>query len=159
MNAARSLVGGRRRQPTDDTTRPPLTSLVDMMVILLVFLLKSFSVEGQLVTPASDLRLPTSTTREAAEPALSVEVTTSGINVDGVPVATTPAMASDAGLIIPGLLDTLTALAPRGAAAAPLRANVQCDRRVDFAVLKRVLATCSEAGYDDLALLVIQEGV
>lgn len=157
MMASRSILPGPVRRPDGDTTRPPLTSLVDMMVILLVFLLKSFSVEGQLVTPAADLQLPPSSVRESADTALSVEVTTSGINLDGVRVAPLPATDADS-FIIGGLHTALAELAPTGADSNGRSANVQCDRRVDFAVLKQVLATCSAAGYDDLALLVIQEG-
>ena len=78
-------VSASRPRPADgdlgSAPRPQLTSLVDLMVILLVFLLKSFSVEGQLVTPATDLQLPTSQVREVARPALSVEVTTAGIRL------------------------------------------------------------------------------
>jgi len=158
MMASRSILPGPIRRPDGDTTRPPLTSLVDMMVILLVFLLKSFSVEGQLVTPAADLQLPASSTRVAAETALSVEVTTGGINLDGVRVAPLPAVDAEE-FIIAGLQQALADVAPAGLdSTTPRSANVQCDRRVDFAVLKQVLATCNAAGYDDLALLVIQEG-
>jgi biopolymer transport protein ExbD len=158
---------GSRRRPADrdlgSAPRPQLTSLVDLMVILLVFLLKSFSVEGQLVTPATDLQLPTSQVRQAARPALSVEVTTAGINVDGVRVAPLPTAANDS-LVIAPLQRALVDLRPDGPLTAAAdddharRVNVQCDQRVGFAVLKRVLATCNRAGYGDLSLLVLKEG-
>jgi len=144
-----------RRLPAGEAVRPPLTSLVDMMVILLVFLLKSFSVEGQLVTPAADLQLPSSTCDVAAEVALGVEVSLSGITLDGVPVASLPAVAdAGASLVIPELEAALRDIRMPGPIG---RANVQCDHRVDFALLKRVLATCNAAGYDDLSLLVQRE--
>jgi len=144
-----------RRLPAGEAVRPPLTSLVDMMVILLVFLLKSFSVEGQLVTPAADLQLPSSTCDVTAELALGVEVSTTGINLDGVPVAMLPDVAAAGmSLVIPELESALRDARTPGTVG---RANVQCDHRVDFAVLKRVLATCSAAGYDDLSLLVQRE--
>lgn len=144
-----------RRLPAGEAVRPPLTSLVDMMVILLVFLLKSFSVESQLVTPAADLQLPSSTCDVAAEVALGVEVSMSGITLDGTPVALLPEVTgAGTSLVIPALESALRDARVTGTAG---RANVQCDHRVDFAVLKRVLATCSAAGYDDLALLVQRE--
>lgn len=150
----RNLLAAPRRLPAGEAVRPPLTSLVDMMVILLVFLLKSFSVDGQLVTPAADLQLPSSSCEVVAEPALGVEVTMAGINLEGVPVASLSDDASS--LLIPELEAALRDA--RGASTAR-QANVQCDRRVDFAVLKRVLATCSAAGYDDLSLLVQREAM
>ena len=47
-----------------------LTSMIDMFTILLVFLLKSYSAEGQIVTLSKDLVLPESTSE--MEPSSSV---------------------------------------------------------------------------------------
>ncbi len=144
----------RPRKVSNGHSRPQLTSLVDMMVILLVFLLKSFSVEGQLVSPSADLQLPRSTAETVAEPELSLEVTTTGINLDGARVAGFPASAGLDSLVIAPLFDALVDLAS-GDENQPI--TIQCDRRIDFAVLKRVLFTCNQAEYDDLSLLVLQE--
>ena len=153
MIASRS-VPPRPRPQTDGTARPQLTSLVDMMVILLVFLLKSFSVEGQLITPSPDLQLPESAATAPMEPALSLEVAMGGIILDGRRVADLPGPAAVESLVIAPLEAALRGL-PTGAAGQPI--TIQCDRRVDFAVLKRVLATCDRAGHDDLSLLVMRE--
>jgi len=40
-----------------------ITSLMDMMTIILVFLLKSYSVEDIQVKPSADLRLPASSAK------------------------------------------------------------------------------------------------
>lgn len=152
----RTSILPRPRKATNGHARPQLTSLVDMMVILLVFLLKSFSVEGQLVTTASDLELPRSTAVTAAEPELSLEVTTTGINLDGARVAGFPASAAMDSLVIAPLFDALVDLA-MGDETQPI--TIQCDRRIDFAVLKRVLFTCNQAEYDNLSLLVLQEAL
>jgi len=50
-NLRRPTAGGH----SNGVAKPQLTSLVDMLTILLVFLLKSFSVEGYLVSAATDL--------------------------------------------------------------------------------------------------------
>jgi len=144
----------RPKKATNGHTRPQLTSLVDMMVILLVFLLKSFSVEGQLVSASPDLELPRSTAETVAEPELSIEVTTTGINLDGARVAGFPATATMDSLVIAPLYDALMDLA---VVTETQPITIQCDRRIDFAVLKRVLFTCNQAEYDDLSLLVLQE--
>ncbi len=152
MIAARNALP-RSRPKTNGIARPQLTSLVDMMVILLVFLLKSFSVEGQLVTPSPDLHLPESAATTPVESALSLEVTTGGIVLDGRHVADLPTASTDSLLIAP-LASALRDLGPGGEGQA---LSIQCDRRVDFAVLKRVLFTCDRTGHDDLSLLVIRE--
>lgn len=65
----------QKSAPIDGTVRPQLTSLVDVMTILLVFLIKSFSSEGSLVTPAADLVLPVSTSEETPRVRSSIEIT------------------------------------------------------------------------------------
>ncbi len=154
MIGARSVLPRSRPRP-NGTARPQLTSLVDMMVILLVFLLKSFSVEGQLVTPSPDLHLPESTAQAPVELALSLEVATGGIVLDGRRVADLPGVAANDSLLVAPLAAALRDLAPDGDGQA---LTIQCDRRVDFAVLKRVLFTCDQTGHDDLSLLVLREG-
>ena len=84
-----------------------------------------------------------------------------GINVEGVRVTDmNGALAggvADEMLIVP-LHDALLALAPaRIDTTAGLAGTIQSDRRIDFALLKRVLYTCNQAGYDDLSLLVLRE--
>jgi biopolymer transport protein ExbD len=146
----RSVVAAARPAPRPAST-VPLTSLVDMMTILLVFLLHNFSVDGQIVTPSADLELPPSSSVVAARPALRVEVSTVGINVEGRPVVALADLAGD-DLRIDALL---TALVVDG--APPAAISIHCDRRLDFRLLKRVLRTCHEAGCDNLSLLVLRE--
>ncbi len=131
--------------------RPQLTSLVDMMTILVVFLLVNFSVQGELAGSASSLRLPDSTSRLRARPALSIEIGPREISIDGRPVLALAAAAAGDSLLIAPL-----AVALRSAAAsAPLtRVTLQCDRDLDFGLLKRVIHTCSASGVADFALLV-----
>jgi biopolymer transport protein ExbD len=46
--------------------KPQLTSLIDVMTILLIYLLKSFSSEGEIVTVSKDLMLPESSAKKKA---------------------------------------------------------------------------------------------
>ena len=83
MSAFMSGIVPRKSQQQQKTAMPPLTSLVDMMTILLVFLLQSFSAEGQLVTPSKDLELAESTSKKSQKPSLMIEVTHNSVLVDG----------------------------------------------------------------------------
>lgn len=152
----RASILPRRPKAATRSGSPQMTSLVDMMVILLVFLLKSFSVEGQLVTPAKDLMLPESSSTVTAEPALSVEVTTSGVQLAGQLLVSLDDLATDDELVIDRLANELALVTvdadPTG---DPRPVSVQCDRRVDFRILKKVLYTCNQAGLTDLSLLVL----
>jgi len=146
-----ALITGRRTAGQNaPAARLQLTSLVDMMVILVVFLLKSFSVEGQLVTPAADLELPESTVEVPVVAGLIVEIGLEWVRVDGRDIMATAAVAADS-TALAGAFEDLAA-----AAAPPV--TVQCDRRLDFRVLGGVLRACGRAGLEDISLLVIGGG-
>jgi biopolymer transport protein ExbD len=60
-----------------------ITSMMDMMTIILVFLLKSYGTQDISVAPSEDLALPVSTTLAPPEIAVNLVVTKSKIVVDG----------------------------------------------------------------------------
>lgn len=73
------------------------------------------------------------------------------ISVEGVPVLpVAEAVAADS-LVLPTLLAALEG------AGDTQGVTLQCDRDLDFAVIKRVLRTCAAAGIRDFALLAEQE--
>ncbi|MBD3165848.1 hypothetical protein GF324_04575 [bacterium] len=51
----------RQKHKKDEDTKLNLSSMMDMMTIILLFLLKSFSASGQLMQPAPGIELPEST--------------------------------------------------------------------------------------------------
>ncbi|MBM4116781.1 hypothetical protein FJ251_03430 [bacterium] len=132
---------------------PPLTSLVDMMTILVVFLLVNFSVQGELAGVAADLRLPASSSAERLAPAAAIDLSASEIRFEGRRVTGLVAARSGDSLLIAPLAAALAA-APGG---APARVNIHCDRELDFALLRRVLQTCGQSGVRDYALVVRRE--
>ncbi len=64
-----------------------ITPMMDMMTILLVFLLKQFSVQQTAAALSEGLQLPQSTIEQQKPPGVMVQVTQSAIIVDGDPVA------------------------------------------------------------------------
>jgi len=74
---ARRNVGG------DDELN--ITSMMDMMTIILVFLLKSFSATEITVTPSDNLRLPNSVADKDPGVAINVVVAKNGVLVDNKP--------------------------------------------------------------------------
>ena len=63
-----------------------MSIMMDMMTIILVFLLKSYSTQDISIAPSEDLELPVSTVQKAPEMAVNVVVSKKNIVVDGVPV-------------------------------------------------------------------------
>jgi biopolymer transport protein ExbD len=154
-----------RRPATGADTRLKLTSMMDILTTLLLFVLKAFVVEGELVTPPPGLKLPDSTAEDPPEASVVVAVSEQTILVSGQPVATVPEALADADLLIDALDARLVAAREqaehlaelKGAALAEPKVTIQGDRAIEFRLLEKVMFTCGAAGYDQLALAVVQE--
>lgn len=140
------------------TFRPQLTSLIDVMTILLVFLIKSFSVEGHIVTPSPDLQLPLSSSNKPPRPACTIEITQQNILSEGQIIASTSEIEQSESLLVPPLHDWMVVKRAQCAdtTVAP-EVLIQSDREMPFAVVKRVMYTCSKAGFSDFSVLVLEE--
>jgi biopolymer transport protein ExbD len=138
------------------TFRPQLTSLVDVMAIILVFLIKTFSTEGNIITPSTDLELPVSTSVKQPKPQWSIEIARDMVMSEGTVIASTKAFTKRDSLLIPELYKWLEKKrAQRADSTSQLL--LQCDREVPYAIVKKVMYTCSKANFTDFSILVIQE--
>ena len=83
-----AFVPSRRKKHQTGAARVSLnlTSMMDMFTIILVFLLKTYSTEGQLIHPSDNLTLPNSTVENPPEIALDVTVSQGWIMVNNNPV-------------------------------------------------------------------------
>jgi biopolymer transport protein ExbD len=138
------------------TFRPQLTSLVDVMAIILVFLIKTFSTEGNIITPSSDLELPVSTSIKKPSPRWSIEIARNTVMSEGTFIAAAGAFAKNDSLCIPELFKWLENKR-RLRADTTSQALIQCDKEVPYAIVKKVMYTCSKAKFIDFSVLVIQE--
>ena len=153
-----SFLKKRAAEGVDGTFRPQLTSLIDVMTILLVFLIKSFSVEGNLITPSPDLELPVSTSRKPPKPMCALEITKTAVLSEGELIAGIDQFKDNDSLLIPLLYDWM--LLQKAKCEDAKRANevlIQSDRNIEFNVVKRVMFTCSKAGFSDFSVLVLEE--
>ncbi|MCG3153509.1 MAG: hypothetical protein DKINENOH_00098 [bacterium] len=150
----------RRSQGVDLSLR--LTSMMDMFTILLVFLLKSFSAEGQFVTVSPELTLAKSTSTIKPKVAPIVAVTKEWVMLDDKPLVKIDEIDLGAGLQIPALQQSLrfSRSVAEGLGAKEERFGfhgkvvIMSDRDTPFAIIKRVMATCGATGYNNMELLV-----
>jgi biopolymer transport protein ExbD len=142
-----------------DTFKPQMTSLIDILTLLLVFLIQSFSAEGNLVTPSADLALPLSSSKKPARPSLMLELTHTGIVADGKQLALNESFASSGDFLVKNVYAWLLEQKATfgGATEAQRQITLQCDRELEFNIVKRVMFTCSKAGFTDFSVLVIEE--
>lgn len=155
----RSILPKRNKAKTETIAKPQLTSLLDVMTILLVFLIENFSTSGNLMSVSKDLDLAKSSSKSQPTKALTLEVGLHHIAVDGVRMEYSLNSLQDGNPVIPSLLARLEAVQKEiPAGINPTSVMIQCDKGVDFAILKRVLATCSRAKVEKFTLLVKGEG-
>ncbi len=143
-----------------------LISMMDILTVLLLFLLKSYSASGQGMVPPAGVLLPTSTAQEPPQPSLVVVIDDDRILVDDQKVATVQDALSGEGLEIAPLTARLQSVREAEATAAnaahrplpPSRlATIQGDRDIEFRLLKRVMYTLNQNGYGDVSLAVFQK--
>ncbi len=141
-----------------DIIKPQMTSLIDILTLLLVFLIQSFNAEGTLVTPSSDLELPLSSSKKQPSPSMMIEITRDAVVAEGKQLAADASFASSADLLVPNVYSWLGQQKSRvGASAEPRQIIIQCDKEIEFNIVKRVMYTCSKAGFTDFSVLVIEE--
>jgi len=139
-----------------------LTSMIDMFTILLVFLLKSYSADGQIVTVSDQLVLPKARLEQRVELKLEIQVNNSVIVVDGDPVVAVTQDLLSSGNSIPELVVRLQdhleySRLTRGTLTEDdVKINIQGDEGIPAILLQRVMASCSEAGYIGQNLAVIK---
>ena len=141
-----------------------LTSMIDMFTILLVFLLKSFSVEGEIMSVARDLHLPESTAQTPPKAAPILVVTNEWIILDGTPVEKVATVLNQQGSIINPLKTQLQQIRAFTEDLARLNANmrfkgniaIQGDKDIPFGLLKKIMFTCGQVGFNDMLLVVNQ---
>lgn len=141
-----------------------ITSLMDMMTIILVFLLKSFSAEGQLLTNAENLVLPNSTSKDSpTETHLMCSVTSTWVMVDNVPVVKTPEVRALNGISVPGVKERLEVAMLQEENMVKIGALqrvkgevvLQLDKNVEYDVLYKLMATCGEVGFNNIKFAVM----
>ncbi|HEY8925831.1 MAG TPA: biopolymer transporter ExbD [Polyangia bacterium] len=148
-----------------------ITPMMDMMTIILVFLLKTFSASSSTITFDQNLKIPSSTTQLKTKEAISVTVTKKVILVEGdgiAPIAggrVDPAVKRDGenGYYITPLVDILEKHARKEKKVAELtgipweaQLMLVADQTTPYRLLTEVLYSCGQAGYANYRLLVLK---
>ncbi len=154
------------------TFKIQITSMVDMFVIMLVFLLKSYSTSPVNISPNEELKLPTSTTYVDPVDVVKLIVTQKGIFIEDRKV-----LDFDNGQLKKGETDAsdpmfIRALYTELDNQAKVAKNIgeknenvtfdgkilmQADRSLPYNVLQKVMYTSMLAGYSDLKLAVLSK--
>jgi biopolymer transport protein ExbD len=135
-----------------------LTSLIDVMTILVIFLLMNFSANGEVLYLTKDIKLPDAYHGAMLERAPVISVSAEAVTFDGKMLLQTADMERGDILNVPELEDALRDEKRRyeqihaNDPDHPFRGlvNVQADRRIPFKVIKRVMFACNQSGFGNI---------
>jgi biopolymer transport protein ExbD len=127
--------------------------------------LSNYSSEGQIITTPKDLELPKSTAQKAPRAAPVIMITKDVIMLDEKILQRLEEIDDSPELMIEPLYQALQqnrSVAEKiGQLDAKLgfRGNVtiQADRELPFVLMKKVMFTCGQVGYNDMYFAVIRE--
>ena len=141
-----------------------LTSMVDMLTILVVFLLQTFSASGELLSVQKNIVLPEAQNFRDLEQAPIIAISKDSVTLNGRMVADATVLNQDntADWKIVELHDEMVTLKNNYKLLHPSdewkgMVIVQADKGVDFKVVKKVMYSCSVAGYQNVNFAVQQK--
>ncbi|MFL1406938.1 ExbD/TolR family protein [Marinobacter sp. M1N3S26] len=158
----------RHHRRTKNQGKLNLVSLMDIFTILVFFLMVNSSADNQLISDNPEIVLPESTSQQSPEDAPTLIVTADNILLNGQLIMTRADLEAGEAAVAPPLTQALSALeAPERveetdaagdvAAMAGRPVNILADQELPYAVLRKLMASCTEAGYSAISLAVTQK--
>jgi biopolymer transport protein ExbD len=160
---------GRNKFSTPKSTGLIITSLIDFFSIVVIYLMKSYSAEGSILTNSDNLVLPNSmSTIKPKEIHVQIAATSDMVLVDNNPVVPTEDVRKisqeNANPVIPQLEQRLKATKKQEEDQVKMGllnqiegvVTIQIDKNVDFDVLYKIMNTCSSAGYTKMNFAVME---
>jgi biopolymer transport protein TolR len=151
----------RHRQRRHGASHFALIPFIDMMTILVVFLLVH-TADVDILPNTKNIAIPQSISERKPHEAVVVMVTRDQLFVDGRLIGSVRDIANSPGMIIGPLKDALIAQNDRILRSAQRNdiskreVTIMGDKGTPFSVLKKIMATCTEADYGKVSLAVIE---
>lgn len=139
-----------------------LTSLMDVFTILVFFLLVNSATTEVLESP-EEITLPASVVEEKPRETVVVLVSPTEVTVQGERVVEIEEIESSVSGTIGPIASRLAELRENVIGintrkiAQTQEVTILADRGVPFAILKRVMSTCTSEGYERISLAVLQK--
>jgi len=149
----------RHRQRKHGASHFALVPFIDMMTILVVFLL-AHTADVDILPNTKNISIPQSISERKPSAAIVVMITTDALYVDGQPVGTLQELIKNQGPFFAPLKDALMAQNARSLQKqtdiAKREVTIMGDKSTPYAVLKKVMMTCSEAEYGKVSFAVVE---
>ena len=157
----KKMFGKKKRMNSDMSLQ--ITSMADIFMILLVFLLKNFAASTSSTAPVKNTRLPVAETSVILKDSLKLEISSDSLLIDEKPVVALKNFLFPAGdEVDPAGKDTLsTALSAQRAKNLEKQKDPHlvliADEKAPYETVQRVLASAAQTGFVDLQLVVVQK--
>lgn len=135
-----------------------LTSLMDIFTILLIFLLVNNNNAAKL-PDNQDIQLPESIAQELPTEVLTIQVSPMDIIVAGQKIADTETVRNQEERTVTALVEELNFRASQGLAISPdedREIMILADRSVPYSVIKKLMRSCMETPYTQVAFAVLK---
>ncbi|HWF99000.1 MAG TPA: biopolymer transporter ExbD [Steroidobacteraceae bacterium] len=158
-NRARRMAQHHLRHRADAELN--LVPFIDILTVMVAFLLV-YATQVEVIHNAKAIPLPESIAKQQPHPTVVVTVTRSDIYVQGELVATVPQVLAQSGNDIAALraaLDSrqVVGATTTGADPAHRELTIMADKTLPYAVLKKIMSTCTGADYSHIALAVLEK--
>jgi biopolymer transport protein ExbD len=151
-------VSGHGRKSSN--TEIPLIPFIDFLIVLVVFLLMSFSASGELLAQKANLVMPKAANVVNIEIAPVIAVDPIVVTLDGRRMADTATLASDPKVErIEPLIQDLETLKRNWSILHPQepfpgQVVMQADVSIDYRVIKKLMFSAAQAGYANVSFAV-----
>ncbi len=158
----------RNKRPAD----VDITSLLDILVTLLFFLLLTLNTTGAVMDMHADIKLPVSSVDKISSNGVVVQVSPEKIWVDNVLVLDAQNVAAGSAYDMQGrrIISLFEELVKKkelikelektsGAKAFSGQINLIVDKSIKYNLIKKILFTSAEAGYRQYKMIVLGETV
>ncbi|MEZ4286792.1 MAG: biopolymer transporter ExbD [Polyangiales bacterium] len=158
LRFVRKRVVGHSRKSVDQSI--PLIPFIDFLIVLVIFLLMSFSASGELIAQQKSIEMPDAAKVEQLELAPVVSIDSKVIALDGERVADTQTQAESTQVDrIEPLIERLETNkmnweTVHSGQEFPGQVILQIDKEIDFRVIKKVMFSAALAGYANVSFAV-----
>ncbi len=162
LKFVQSKVTGGGRKNVDQSL--PLVPFIDFLIVLIVFLILQFESSGALQVTSETIRMPDAANTTPIEIAPIISIDANVVTLQGTRVADATSLASNPQMErIDGLIQNLETLKRNWSIlhpAEPFHGNVivHADVDVDFRVVKKVMFSAAQAGYQNVSFAVNATG-
>jgi len=158
-NRARRMAQHHLRHRADAELN--LIPLIDILSVMVAFLLV-YSTEVEVIQNSKGIEIPQSIAEVAPKQSVVVMVTKSDLFVQGEHIATVQEVRASPDAIVAPLRDALKRpllvgqeMTERDLAQREI--TIMADKALPYEVLKKVMATCTDADYGKISLAVLQK--